>query len=97
MIHIEKDWYIEPDKYCYVLGRYLGKRMDKNNKEVDVWSDQKYYATLKKALAGYFKIKTKELLSQKDYEIWGAVKMLEKEMNTLEEKLNNILKEETEE
>lgn len=92
MIHIEKDWYIDSDKYCYVLGRYLGKKESKDGKEVEVWADQKYYATLKKALAGYYRIKTKELLSEKDLEIYDAIKMLEKELNKIETLLINILK-----
>ena len=60
MIHVENDWYVDVDKYCYILAKYNGTRLDKDGKEVEVWTDQKYYATLKKALAGYFKIKTKD-------------------------------------
>ena len=96
MIHVENDWYVDVDKYCYVLAKYNGTRLDKDGKEVEVWTDQKYYATLKKALAGYFKIKTKELLSQKDYEIWDAIKMLENKLADVEKKIDLILREQEE-
>lgn len=41
MIHVENDWYVDVDKYCYVLEKYNGTRLDKDGKEVEVWTDQK--------------------------------------------------------
>lgn len=96
MIHIESNWYIDADKYGFVLQKYNGTRTDKDGKEIEVWTDQKYYSTLKKALAGYFRVKSRNFVSSEDREIKDAIKELDKHYTALENKLNDMLREEEE-
>ena len=93
MIHIEDNWYIDADKYGFVLQKYNGKRLDKNGEEIEIWTDQKYYSTLKKSITGYFRMKNRDFVSSNDKEILDALKELNRHHIELENKLDNILKE----
>lgn len=82
MIHIEGDWYILVDDSCYVLQK------DGENKG--------FYSTLYKALQGYVKYQTIEVLSDKQITLTEAVNLLHRHLSGTHEemaKLKEILHE----
>lgn len=92
MIHIEDKWYIDVDKWSYTLQKYAGKKTDKNGVEVDQWTDQKYYGTLNGCIIGYYGIKAKEILMNKDMELYEALDTLNKYYQTIDDKLSEIMR-----
>ena len=95
MIHIEGDWYIMVDEMCYTLQKKVGTRIDKETgKEITVWSDPRYYSTLYKAVEGYFRARTVELLSHREIELKTALEELLGLNKHIDELLKEILREE---
>lgn len=95
MIHIEDDWYILVDEMCYALQKKLGTRIDKQTgKEVTVWSDPRYYSSLYKALQGYLKVRTVEILKGREIELRTALSELYGYYTRIEDLLKEILKDE---
>lgn len=92
MIHVEGKWYIDIDKWSYTLQKYAGKKTDKNGVEVDQWTDQKYYGTLNGCIIGYYGIKAKEILMNKDMELYEALDTLNKYYQTIDDKLSEIMR-----
>ena len=81
MIQIDTHWRILVDESCYVLQAQTDETE---------WENKGFYSTLYKALQGYVKYQTIEVLSDKQITLTEAVTLLEGQMNTTHRELAKL-------
>ena len=80
MFHIENDWYIDADDYCYTLMRKTDS-VDKNG--ATIYRDLRYYPTIGAALKGYAEMRLRKITAEKDAELSQGLQYLIKEVDRI--------------
>ena len=93
MIKLDNGWIIEVDLNCYTLRKYVKTVTDKNGKSNNVYTNDKYYGTLKQAILGYIHVRTGELLAEQELTLQGALKCVDEHLSNIEHMLAEILRE----
>lgn len=88
MIHLEGDWYIDLDPYCYVLQKFMGTDKKGNS----VYRYQTYHGSLERAVKEYVNLAPFRVLTDKDMEFADAVKEIRKEYDRLSDLVERTLK-----
>ena len=81
MFHIENDWYLDADDYCYTLMRKTDST-DKNGNTI--YKDLRYYPTIGAALKGYAEMKLRKITAEKDAELSQGLQALTKEVDRIQ-------------
>lgn len=93
MIKLENNWVIEVDPNCYTLRKYVKTVTDKDGVERNVYTNDKYYGTLKQAILGYIRVSTAEVLADKEMSLTDALKCVDKRLEHIEQMLDEITRE----
>lgn len=94
MIRLENGWVIVVDENVYVLKKFIKWKTNKKTGEQEiVWSDGRFYSTLKQAIQGWIRVSTSELLSDKNLTLVDALKCVTEHLVHIESMLDEILHE----
>ncbi len=91
---IENDYYVVTLDNCYALGKYRGKRMQKNGKENDEMDLICFHANVTGVLRRYCEIrKRKATAESRDGTIADMMRILSSENERLSERLKSLREE----
>jgi len=82
-LRLKKGWFVESDKYCYMIKQYTGK-YDKQRPDVELYNVHGYFQTLNGALKKWMSMQIKEVGEVTAEELMEQLQVIENKIEKLE-------------